>query len=130
MKLRKSIISNRKKLQRRRPQRKRHLEGTEQEDLRNGNGRLLHSPSQTQKENEKKPIVVIFSEGNNTNPSNYRKTPLKRPLEKKTKIGFQDRLSLNAAQKYCRMLQDSILQYFRPSLSNHLSLRPLGFFYF
>ena len=24
---------------------------------------------------------------------------------KKTKIGFQDRLSLNAGQKYCRMLQ-------------------------
>ena len=40
------------------------------------------------------------------------------------KIGFQDRLSLNAGQKYCRMLQESILQYFRPSLSYHLSLRP------
>ena len=34
-------------------------------------------------------------------------------------------LSLNAGQKYCRMLQESILQYFRPSLSYHLSLRPL-----
>ena len=41
------------------------------------------------------------------------------------KIGFQDRLLLNAGQKYCRMLQESILQYFRPSLSYHLSLRPL-----
>ena len=30
---------------------------------------------------------------------------LKQPLKKKTKIGFQDRLSLNAGQKYCRMLQ-------------------------
>ena len=29
---------------------------------------------------------------------------LKRPLKKKTKNGFQDRLSLNAGQKYCRML--------------------------
>ena len=29
----------------------------------------------------------------------------KGPLKKKTKIGFQDRLSLNAGQKYCRMLQ-------------------------
>ena len=37
--------------------------------------------------------------------------------------GFQDQLSLNAGQKYCRMLQGSILQYFRPSLSYHLSLR-------
>ena len=34
---------------------------------------------------------------------NYSKTCLKRPPKKKTKIGFQDRLSLNAGQKYCRM---------------------------
>ena len=33
------------------------------------------------------------------------RTCLKRPLRKKTKIGFQYRLSLNAGQKYCRMLQ-------------------------
>ena len=41
------------------------------------------------------------------------------------KIGFQDRLPHNAGQKYCRMLQESILQYFLPSLSYHISLRPL-----
>ena len=35
----------------------------------------------------------------------YSKTCLKRPLKKKTKIGFQDRLSLNAGSKYCRLLQ-------------------------
>ena len=35
----------------------------------------------------------------------YCKTCLKRPLKKKTKIGFQDQLSLNAGQKYCRMFQ-------------------------
>ena len=40
----------------------------------------------------------------------YSKTCLKRQLKKKTKIGFQDRISLNAGQKYCRMLQESILQ--------------------
>ena len=34
----------------------------------------------------------------------YSKTCLKRPLKKKTNIVFQDRLSLNAGQKYCRML--------------------------
>ena len=34
----------------------------------------------------------------------YSKTCPKWPLEK-TKIGFQDQLSLNAGQKYCRMLQ-------------------------
>ena len=55
----------------------------------------------------------------------YSKTCLKRPHKRKTKIGFQDRLSLNAGQKYCRMLQGSILQYFRPSLRYHLSLRSL-----
>ena len=31
-------------------------------------------------------------------------TCLKQPLKKKTKIGVQERLSLNAGQKYCRML--------------------------
>ena len=35
----------------------------------------------------------------------YSKTFLKRSLKKKTKIGFQGQLSLNAGQKYCRMLQ-------------------------
>ena len=45
--------------------------------------------------------------------------------KRRQKIGFQYRLSLNAGQKYCRMLQDSILQYFRPTVIYHLSLRPL-----
>ena len=35
----------------------------------------------------------------------YSKTCLKRPLKKKTKIVFQGRLSLNAGQKYCRLLK-------------------------
>ena len=35
----------------------------------------------------------------------YCKTCLKRPLQKKTKIDFQNRLSLTAGQKNCRMLQ-------------------------
>ena len=49
-----------------------------------------------------------------------------RPLKKKqAKIGFKDRLSLKAGHKYCRMLQESILQYFRAALSYHLFLRPL-----
>ena len=45
----------------------------------------------------------------------------------KPNIGFQDGLLLNAGRKYCRMLHESILQYFQPSLSYHLSLRPLFF---
>ena len=35
----------------------------------------------------------------------YSKTCVKQLLKKKTKIGFQYKLLLNAGQKYCRMLQ-------------------------
>ena len=35
----------------------------------------------------------------------YSKTCLKRPLSKRPKIGFQDQLSVNAGQQFCRMLQ-------------------------
>ena len=57
----------------------------------------------------------------------YSRASLKQPLKRRPKIVFQDRLSLNARQKYCRMLKESILQYFRPAISYHLSLRPLFF---
>ena len=36
----------------------------------------------------------------------YSKSCLKRSLKKKAEIGFQDRLLLNAGQKYWRMLQE------------------------
>ena len=42
-------------------------------------------------------IAVIHGETNS-------KTCVKRPLSKRPQIGFQDKLSLNAGQKYCRML--------------------------
>ena len=42
----------------------------------------------------------------------YSKTCIKGPIKRRPKIYFQDRLSLAAGQKYCRMLQESILQYF------------------
>ena len=48
-----------------------------------------------------------------------------KPALKEDQIGLQDRISLNAGQKYCRMLQGSIMQYFWPSLSYHLSLLSL-----
>ena len=35
----------------------------------------------------------------------YSKTCVKWPLSKRPKIGFQDQLSLNVGQKYCKMLQ-------------------------
>ena len=38
--------------------------------------------------------------------SQYSKTCLKLPLKRRSKTGFQDPLSLNAGEKYCRMLQD------------------------
>ena len=62
-------------------------------------------------------VVVYFN-------MHIGKTCAKRPLSKR-KCCFQDQLSLNAGQKYCRMLQESILQYIRPTLSYHLSLRSL-----
>ena len=51
----------------------------------------------------------------------YSKTCVKQPMSKRQHIDFQDPLSLHTGQKYCRMLKESILQYFRPSLSYHLS---------
>ena len=36
----------------------------------------------------------------------YSKTCVKRTLQKRQKNGFQDQSSLNAGQKYCRMLQE------------------------
>ena len=36
---------------------------------------------------------------------NYSKTCVKQPLSNRPQTGFQDLLSLNAGQKYCRMLQ-------------------------
>ena len=56
----------------------------------------------------------------------YSKTCVKRPLSKRPNVGFQDKLTLNRGQKYCRMLQKgSTLKYFRPSLRYNLSLRLL-----
>ena len=40
-----------------------------------------------------------------TGPLRSRKTCVNWPLQKRQKIGFQYKLSLNADQKYCRMLQ-------------------------
>ena len=55
----------------------------------------------------------------------YSKPCLKRLLSKGLKFGFQDLISLNAGQKYCRMQQ-----YFRPLLSYQLSLRSLFLYIF
>ena len=44
-------------------------------------------------------------ESNQTKRTLFSKTCVKRPLLKRPNICFQDQLSLNAGQKYCRMLQ-------------------------
>ena len=48
---------------------------------------------------------MYFSDESGGQIAKYSKTCVKRPLSKRPKIGFQDQLSLNAGQKYCRMLQ-------------------------
>ena len=76
-----------------------------------------------------KSIIVYYTE-----IAIYSKTCLKRPLKNAPKIGFKYRFSLNAGQKYCRMLQGehsaiintfivlpfSIKTYFCVFLSGHL----------
>ena len=52
------------------------------------------------------------------------KACLKRSLKRKTKHLFSRPIIASCRLKYCKMLLESILQYFRPSLSYHLSLRP------
>ena len=53
-------------------------------------------------------LVSLIPEGFPVDPDKqkrYSKTCLKRALSKIPQIGNQDQLSLNADQKYCRMLQ-------------------------
>ena len=55
-------------------------------------------------------IGLVTSSGsavwaNTKEPDQYSKTCVKWQLSKRPKIGFQDQLSLNAGQKYCRMFQ-------------------------
>ena len=57
------------------------------------------------KKNIFRPKTLIFHVDQLWADELYSKTCLKRPLKKKTKIGFQDRLWLNAGRKYCRMLR-------------------------
>ena len=55
----------------------------------------------------------------------YSKTCVNWPLSKRQKISFQDQLSLNEVKSIAECSKGSILQYFRPSLGYHLSLRSL-----
>ena len=64
-------------------------------------------------------IHSLVTDGNTVKPV------LSGHSKRRQKISFQNQLSLNACQKDCRMLQESILQYFRPSLRYNSPLRPL-----
>ena len=55
----------------------------------------------------------------------YSKTCVKRRPPKRPKIGFQDNYHLMQVKSIAECSKGSILQYFRPSLSYHLSLRSL-----
>ena len=57
-------------------------------------------------------LVRAFAARENTTGFNHNKTCYKRPLKRRPNISFQDRLLLNTGQKFCRMRQESILQYF------------------
>ena len=59
----------------------------------------------------------------------YSKTCLKRPLKKKTKTILMTNYRLMQVKSIAECSKWSILHYFRPSLSYHLSLRSF-FFYF
>ena len=88
------------------------------------------------------PISCIFLSKNRIK---YSKTCLKRPLQKKTKLGFHDlsslnagqkyfscyhdRLSLNAGQKYCRMLQWENSAIISTFIMLYLSLRSFLFIF-
>ena len=60
----------------------------------------------------------------------YRKTYVKQPLSKDRKMIFKTNYRLMQVKSIVECSKRSILQYFRPSLSYHLSLRSLfcGFF--
>ena len=51
----------------------------------------------------------------------YSKTCVKRPLSRRQNIGFQDQLSLNAGQKYCRMHHLSLISLFCLFLSGRFT---------
>ena len=55
----------------------------------------------------------------------YSKTNIKQPLSKRQKLFFKTNYSLMQVKSITECSKGSILQYFWPSLSYHLSLRPL-----
>ena len=61
---------------------------------------------------------------------NTVKTCLKRPLKKYQKLVFKNNYHLMQVKNIAECSKGSILQYFRPSLSYHLSFRSLFCLFF
>ena len=57
--------------------------------------------------------------------NNYHKTCLKQPLSNRPKLFFKTNYGLMQIKNIAECSKGSILQYFRPSLSYHLSLSSL-----
>ena len=68
-------------------------------------------------------LSVINVELNNLTSLQYMYS--KTPLSKRPKVGFQDQFSLMQVKIISECSPWNILQYIRPSLSYHLSLRIL-----
>ena len=57
----------------------------------------------------------------------YTVKPVLSGYSKETKNGFQDRLSLNAGQKFCRMLQENSTFYLHKGSSGLTSICPKSY---
>ena len=70
--------------------------------------------------------IILLKVSNSLAPYMYSKTCVKRTLSKRPKIGvFKINYRLMQVESFAECSKRSILQYFRPSLSYHLSLRSL-----
>ena len=63
------------------------------------------------------------------NMTKYSKTCVKRPLSKDKKMVFKTDYCLMQVKSIAQCSKESLLQYFRPSLSYQLSLRSLFFIF-
>ena len=70
-------------------------------------------------------ILTVLPEPSLCSYTKYSKTCVKRPLSKRPKIGFKTNYRFMQVNSITECSKESILQYFRPSLSYHMSFRSL-----
>ena len=68
---------------------------------------------------------TLFYKTLDSKTEEYSETSVKRHSQKDQKLGFTTNYRLMQVKGIAECSKGSILQYFRPSLSYHLSLRPL-----